>query len=231
MVRVLRTLMYGFLYSLLNFLRIIGWWRWSVEGLENLPPRESGGMLIVCNHSHWLDIPVLGSLMPFKYRLSWLAKSELFANPFARWFFTTMDVVPIRRGKRDVAALEQSAEMLRNGSVLLIYPEGHRSGTGVLQEGRGGAIRLAMASQAPLVPVAISGTEHGLKGTLLRKPVVMRIGKPYLVEPTENGKVPPPLMEELTTDMMCRIAEMLPADKRGPYGPKLEERNLPKLSS
>lgn len=231
MVRVLRIVMYGFLYSILNFMRIIGWWRWSVEGLENLPPREAGGMLLVSNHSDWLDIPVLGALMPFKYRLSWLAKSELFQNPFARWFFTTMDVVPIRRGKRDIAALDQSVELLRNGAVMLIYPEGHRSGNGVLQEGRGGAIRLAMASQVPIVPIAISGSEHGIKGTLLRKRVIMRINKPYLVEQTSNGKVPPALMEELTTDMMCRIAEMLPPEKRGPYGPALEERNTPKLSA
>src|SRR3712207_362060 len=95
---------YGALYLFIHAMRRIGWWRWSVEGVENLPPRTAGGMILVSNHNNWVDIPVIGAMVPFNYRLSWLAKSELFANPIMRWFLTMMHVIPIKRGKRDVAA-------------------------------------------------------------------------------------------------------------------------------
>lgn len=103
-------------------MRKIGWWRWPVEGLENLPPRAAGGMILATNHSNWIDIPVIGAMAPFNYRLSWLAKSELFAHPVAKWFFHTMHVLPINRGKRDLAAPEVAGKALRDGAVLLIYP-------------------------------------------------------------------------------------------------------------
>jgi 1-acyl-sn-glycerol-3-phosphate acyltransferase len=210
-------LCYGFLYILLHGCRAIGWFRWKAEGVEQLPPREAGGVLIAMNHVHYMDIPVIGAMLPFSYRLSWVAKSELLANPLLGWWFRQMQVIPIRRGKRDLNALEESARALRAGAVLLIFPEGTRGKTGVLREGRGGAVRLAMQAGVPIVPVAIMGTEHGLKGTLTRKPVLLRMGKPYTVGPTPDGKIPPELMEQLTNEMMFRIAELLPPERRGAY--------------
>ncbi|GAB4423259.1 MAG: lysophospholipid acyltransferase family protein [Chloroflexi bacterium OHK40] len=214
---MLGTLIYWLLYVGLHTLRLVGWFRWSVEGIANLPPRKAGGMIVAMNHIHWMDIPVVGAMLPFDYRLSWLAKSEIFQNPIADRFFRTMNVIPIRRGKRDVAALETAVEALRAGAVLLVYPEGHRSRTGVLQQGRGGAVRMAMQAGVPIVPMAVVGTEHGLKGTLTRRPVLLRIGEPYMVAPTPDGKIPPDRMEQLTTDMMLRIAALLPPERRGSY--------------
>jgi 1-acyl-sn-glycerol-3-phosphate acyltransferase len=202
---------------LIYAMRKIGWWRWQVEGLEHLPPREQTGMILVMNHIHWIDIPVVGALLPFAYRLSWLGKAELFEKSTWRWFFRTMQVIPIKRGRGDLAALETATEALRAGAILLIFPEGHRSRNGLLQKGRGGAVRLAMRSQVPLVPVAVTGTQRGLGDTLRGKPVKLRIGKPYRVEPTPDGKIPPDLMDHLTTEMMLRIAALLPAEYRGVY--------------
>lgn len=180
-------------------------------------------MIIAMNHINWLDIPVIGALLPFAYRLSWLAKSELFTNPIARWWLLEMQVIPIKRGRRDLAALDASADALRAGAILLIFPEGHRSRNGVLQPGRGGAIRLAMQAGVPIVPIAITGTEHGLRGTLLRKPVHVQVGAPLMIAPTADGKIPPDLMEQLTQEMMERIAALLPPAQRGPY--QLQDRH------
>lgn len=210
-------LMYRVLHIAMTLMRRIGWWRWRIEGLERLPPREQGGMMVVMNHINWLDILAVGSLLPLSYRLSWLAKSEIFEHPVAHWFFSNMRVIPIRRGKRDVAALGMAEEALRRGEVMLVFPEGHRSGNGVLQAGRGGAVRLAMRAGVPVVPLAIIGTQHGLKGTLKRREVVIRVGEPFTILPTSNGKIPPDLMASLTDDMMGRIAALLPPDYRGAY--------------
>lgn len=211
------TLIYGFLYIFIRAMIWIGWWRWHLEGYENLPPRQAGGMIVVMNHIHWIDIPAVGALVPFAYRLSWLGKAEIFAHPITAWFFKTMRVIPIKRGQRDQGALTASIEALQQGAVLLIFPEGTRSRSGVLRQGRGGAVRMAMQSGVPLVPMAISGTEQGLRGTLTRKPLVIRIGEPYTVAPPPDGTLTPDMMEQLTTEMMVRIARLLPESQRGAY--------------
>ncbi|PDW01446.1 lysophospholipid acyltransferase family protein [Candidatus Viridilinea mediisalina] len=208
---------YLLLYIWLHTMRWLGWLRWRVEGSEHLPPREAGGLVVVMNHVHWVDIPVVATLLPFRYRLSWLAKAEIFRNPFARWFFQTMHVIPIKRGRRDANALGAAVQALRDGAVLLVFPEGTRSRSGVLTEGRGGAIRLAIQAGVPIVPVAIVGTEHGARGSLLRRPVHLRIGEPLLLQPNAKGSLPATSMDQLTDAMMGRIAALLPAERRGYY--------------
>jgi 1-acyl-sn-glycerol-3-phosphate acyltransferase len=215
-------LCYAALYAFIHTCRLIGWWRWSIKGLANLPPREASGMIIAMNHIHWVDIPAIGAMLPFRYRLSWFAKSELFRNPVMGWWFRQMNVIPVNRGKRDLAALDSSVEALRSGAVLLIFPEGHRSRNGVLQPGRGGAIRMAMQAGVPIVPVTIAGTEHGFRGTLSRRPVRLSVGAPLRVPPSVDGKLPTDRMEQLTTELMLRIAAPLPPEQRGPYAALLE---------
>ncbi|NJN17697.1 MAG: 1-acyl-sn-glycerol-3-phosphate acyltransferase [Oscillochloris sp.] len=214
---MLGALMYGVIFTFIHAMRAIRWWRWSIHGIDNLPPRDSGGMVIAMNHISWLDIPAVGAMLPFRYRLSWLAKSEIFQNPIAVWWLRQMQVIPIKRGKRDLAALDAAAEALRQGAVLLIFPEGHRSRDGVLRVGRGGAVRLAAQAGVPIVPVSILGTEYGLKGALARKRLDVTVGKPYRVLMDDNGKISPDRMDRLTNQMMQRIAALLPADRRGPY--------------
>lgn len=218
-------LIYRFFHIGINLLRMIGWFRWRIEGLEHLPPREQSGMIIAMNHIHWLDIFAVGILLPFRYRLTWLGKSELFEHPVGAWYFRSMQVVPVRRGKRDIAAMQHSAELLKQGAVMLIFPEGHRSRTGILQQGHTGTIRLAVWGGVPIVPAAIIGTQHKLAGTLRRREVVLRLGPAYTIPPTPDGKIPPDLMASLTNDLMYRIAAMLPPDYRGPY--QLEQREQP----
>jgi 1-acyl-sn-glycerol-3-phosphate acyltransferase len=210
-------LMYGLLYLTFHTLIRLGWFRWRIEGRERLPPRELGGLVLAMNHIHWLDIPIAGTLLPMAYRPSWLGKSELFAHPVAAWFFQQMQVVPIQRGKRDVAALHQAVDLLCNGAVLLVFPEGHRSHTGVLQRGQRGVIRLALQSGAPVVPLTIFGSQHGALGTLLRREVVLHVGEPYTIASPTKRKVPPDTMQALTDDLMREIAAPLPAACRGPY--------------
>jgi len=212
----------GLIYRLIifpvRFFISIGWWRWRIEGLENLPPRSMGGMLVVMNHIHWLDILAIATLMPLSHRLSWLGKSELFEHPVRRWFFTTMEIIPIQRGRRDMLALEGCEQVLKDGAVLTVFPEGHRSHTGILQRGLGGAVRLAVRSEVPIIPVAITGSQHGLAGALRREELCLRVGPPYVIDPpADDGKMSVRMVNDLTTDMMVRIARLLPESYRGYY--------------
>jgi 1-acyl-sn-glycerol-3-phosphate acyltransferase len=211
---MLGAFMYLLLWVPLNLARRF-WWRWTVEGLENLPPRGQG-MIIAVNHINWTDIHILGASFPYSHRLWWVAKVELYGNKIATWFFRNMQVIPIKRGKRDLSALTAAEEALKQGAVLLIFPEGHRSGGPGLLEGRGGAVRLAVWTGCPIVPVAIYGTEHGLRGAASRKPIHVRIGKPY--HPQFEGRtIPADKMDALTDEMMLHIAGLLPEEYWGFY--------------
>ncbi len=211
-------ILYMLIITPLRVLRGLGWCRFRLEGRENLPPREVGGMILAMNHANWLDIPAVSAMIPLSHRLSWLGKSEIFEHPFGNWFFHTMQVVPIRRGRRDMAALDALEDALRAGAVLIIFPEGTRSKDGALQKGHSGTIRLAMRTGVPVVPMAMSGNKHGVRGLVReRKPMVFRIGTPYRVLPTESGRVPASMMQALTADLMYRIASMLPEEDRGVY--------------
>lgn len=206
--------LYLLLWVPLNLFRLV-WWRWKIEGRENLPPRPQGIVLAI-NHLHWNDVLVAGASLPLSHRPWWIAKAELFSGPMGTWFFRQMQCIPIKRGRRDLAALEASEEALKQGVVLIVFPEGHRSDTGQLQPGRGGAVRLAIRSGCPIVPVAVWGTEAGLGKTWLRHPITVRFGKPY--HPSiEGDSIPFDRMNELTDEMMMRIAELMPERYWGHY--------------
>jgi 1-acyl-sn-glycerol-3-phosphate acyltransferase len=157
---MLGAIMYFCIWFPLQIIRLV-WWNWKVEGLENLPPRGQG-MILAINHLHWLDILIIGASLPLSHRPSWIAKVEIFINRAIAWWFREMMVIPIKRGQRDLTALAAAEAALKRGAVLIIFPEGHRSPEGGLLEGRGGAIRLAVRTGCPIVPIAIWGTEGGL---------------------------------------------------------------------
>lgn len=217
---MLGAFMYFCLWLPLNIIRRL-WWNWHVEGLENLPPRGQA-MILATNHIHWTDIHILGASLPLSHRPWWIAKVEMFLNPVLSWWLREMQVIPIKRGKRDMAAMDASEEALHKGAILVIFPEGHRSNTGALLEGRGGAVRLAVRAGCPIVPIAIWGTEAGLAGAALRKPIHVRIGKPFYAS-APDGKIPFHLMNSLTEEMMLHIAELLPEQYWGFYHERMTQ--------
>jgi 1-acyl-sn-glycerol-3-phosphate acyltransferase len=198
------------------------WWRWEIIGAEHLPPRPQG-VVLASNHIDWTDIHVLGASLPLSHRPWWLAKVELFKSSAAAWWFRQMQVIPVRRGKRDMAALEACEQALRAGAVLIIFPEGHRSPNAALQEAKSGTVRLAVRSGCPIQPVAIWGTEHGMRGAMLRKTIHVRFGEPYY--PAVDGThIPADKMAVLTEEVMLKIAELMPEQYWGHYQERVRER-------
>jgi len=182
--------------------------RLTVNGLANVP--RSGGLLLVMNHLGDADpIMVIG----FTPRdLEVIGKSEILWWPLAGQIAWAYGMIAVRRGEPDRATLKSAVNILKLGRALLIAPEGRESKTQGLQPGKGGAAFLALQSQAPLLPVAITGTDktyaHWLR---LRRPyVTLTFGAPF--------DLPPGCSRREAADLiMRRIAELLPPEYRGVY--------------
>jgi len=131
-----------------------GGWKLRVEGMENLP---SGGAVLVANHQSIVDIPMLLSAFPRPVRF--LAKRELGEIPlFGKAMAAAGNLFIDREDPRDAVRMLREAGMrLRDGRLVVVFPEGTRSGDGSIGEFRPGAFYLAQKSGAPVVPVYLDG--------------------------------------------------------------------------
>ncbi|WP_252313338.1 1-acyl-sn-glycerol-3-phosphate acyltransferase [Sinobaca sp. H24] len=127
--------------------------RVEVEGKENLP--AEGPVLICSNHVSNFDPPLVGTFI--KRDVVFMAKEELVTNRFAGPIISRLEVMPVKRGMADRQALKQGLQLLKDGKVLCLFPEGTRSKTGAIGEGLSGAGFFALRSSAVVVPVAITG--------------------------------------------------------------------------
>jgi 1-acyl-sn-glycerol-3-phosphate acyltransferase len=189
---------------------------WEVVGLENVPP--DGPVISVSNHIHWLDPPLVMTSLP--RHVYPLAADKWRRRPVIGQFIASVGAIFIVRGEVDRRALRKAMEVLKQGKVLGIAPEGTRSKSGALQRGRGGAAYIACLTGVPLLPVGVIGVEKAL-GELrrLRRPQVkVVIGQPFTLPPL-SGKAggKSERLEEYTTQIMYRIAELLPEEYRGVY--------------
>jgi len=199
-------------------------------GVENVP--ETGPLLGASNHLSNADPIILEAAFPRP--LFFVGKSELFRNPFFRWVLHRFGGIPVERGTPDRAAIRRAVAILEQGIALGIYPEGVRSKTVALMRGLPGAGLIALQSNAPVLPVAIWGTEffpvNGDKPPRrpksLPRGVTVRFGSPFHVPERVDGKRVK--ADEATHLIMERIAELLPERYHGAYAwDGFEENTLP----
>jgi 1-acyl-sn-glycerol-3-phosphate acyltransferase len=151
------------------------YFRLSRIGREHIP--ESGPVIFAANHRSFLDPFIMGvcSRRPIYY----VAKREIFANPIVAWFVSSLGAFPVHRGAGDADMLETAKAILERGDCVLMFPEGTRTRPGALGRPKRGVGRLALETGAPVVPVAMIGTEAVRKGWMIRPHKIrVRIGRP-----------------------------------------------------
>ena len=132
-------------------------WKIEFHGVENVP--ERGGVIIAANHQTYID-PFWLSL-PIKRPTRYLAWSAAFGWPVVGKCLVWLGAWPIALEGSDPAAIRRSLQFLRDGGVVVIFPEGARSTvTGSLDRFKAGAVRLALEAQVPILPVTIKGGNH-----------------------------------------------------------------------
>ncbi len=184
------------------------------HGVENIP--KNGGLVLVCNHISLFDVPYIVIQLP--RHPHFMAKKELFKGAFA-WVVRMFGGFPINRGERDTWAMEQSGRVLGAEQVLFMFPEGTRSGQEAqLKRGKIGAVRLALEHQVPVLPMSVLGTQH-IEWGWRKNHITLHFGEPMDVvamagEPPYSNET----LQDITDQMMQRIAAMLPPAHRGYYG-------------
>lgn len=192
-------------------------------GTENIP--LTGGVLIATNHMSRMDIPVL-FLTPNRPDMTALVTNKYLKYPLLRWFIVTAQGIWLDRDTADFGAFRNAMNALNQGMAIGIAPEGTRSTTAQLLEGKPGTALLALRAGAPILPVAIYGTEDAVyKMKRFKRPhIVAQYGKlipaPQLDRNNREGQ-----LQQLTDEVMCQIAAMLPEHYRGFYAnhPRLKE--------
>ena len=192
--------------------------RTTIRGMENFP--RHGPALIVINHLGDADAILLGASIPTT--IEGMGKIELNDEPIVGPIFRAYGVIWVHRGRPDRRALRAALDALAEGRMLGLAPEGRQSLIGGLEEGNEGAAFLAMKSGAPIVPIAMTGTENeNIFGHLKRwkrAPVTLTVGKPFhLLEQADRQK----MLQEGTRQIMQSLADLLPEAYRGNYKPNL----------
>jgi len=189
--------------------------RLEVEGVDRVP--NQGPFLLVCNHLHWLDIPVLGATLP--HQATAFAARKWERRPVVGWLLRTLGgAIFVHRGEVDRQALREALRVLGEGRVLAVAPEGTRSDSGALQQGKEGAAYLAARSGVKLLPVVAYGQEKVFRSLRRGRRAQVRViyGWPFTLT-AGPGRIRREQLHDLSEQIMRELAALLPSQYRGVY--------------
>jgi len=188
----------------------------KVEGaqLESVP--HKGPLILVINHINFLEVPLIYTLL-LPREVCGIIKKETWNGWFVGMLAKEWGAIPINRETPGISTFKETGKALKEKKMLCIAPEGTRSGNGVLAKGQQGVVFLALKNRVPILIVAHYGIEnfwYNIK-RLKRTHVTFVVGKPFMLasemKTTKNG------YQEMTDQIMVRMASMLPEHYRGVY--------------
>lgn len=198
--------------------------RVKIQGFENVP--QDTGFVIATNHLGRLDVAMLFYALEGDFILPVAEKYE------RHWLYgpigNAIGAIWLDRFNADIRSVREMLTRMKKGGILVIAPEGTRSKTESLVEGKSGVAYLAMKAGVPILPVALTGTEDRAVIDRLKRfkksDIKIAIGPPFRL-PTVTGKNRDAALQEYTDEIMCQIAALLPEKYRGVYAehPRLKE--------
>lgn len=172
-------------------------YRMKIVGKENIPKE---GQVIICgNHRSFLDPPLIEVTCGRYARF--LAKEELTKNKFLAFLGYVFDAILVKRDSKEVKALKESLQTLKNGDCLALFPEGTRNGIAKGEKVKDGAAFFALRSGAPVVPCGIKG---GKKGDWK---VTITYGKPLDFSEYKGSK-DKEVLDKVTEEIMNNVLEL-----------------------
>ncbi len=179
---------------------------------------QEGGALIACGHNSEWDVLMLPLAIWQNggRQLYQMAKESLFKIPIVNAWVRTHHAFPLRRGEHDISSYNTGKDRLEEGQLVVVYPEGTTNlGGGDLLEGHAGAVRLAIETKVPIIPVGVTGTENiypkHAKMLNFGKGCIMKAGEPFM-EHSQYFDKPMPKYDELrrlTNILMERIKDLM----------------------
>ncbi|MEI6399874.1 MAG: lysophospholipid acyltransferase family protein [Pseudomonadota bacterium] len=184
-------------------------WRLAITGASNIPSKNDKPVVVVCNHESITDIWAIYFL---RYQFRWLSKEAVFKVPLVGPAMRWAGYIAIKRGdsRSHGQALEQCAQVIRNGISVLFFPEGTRSVTNELREFKVGAFKLALEENVQILPLAITGTRSLLKkGTMLPGNAAVKISvmPPYSLDKNRSIEENAAEARQLIVNEIARLRE------------------------
>jgi len=184
------------------------WFRPVVTGADRVPSK--GAVILAINHLAVIDSFVVALMVPRK--VAFLAKAEYFEGS-RKVLFRALGAVPVNRqhSRAALASLDTAGEILNRCEAFAIHPEGTRSLDGRLHRGRTGVAQLALSSGAPVVPVAVIGTDRAQPpGIRIPRPrrITIRFGEPLDFQRYQGMDAAPAIRRAITDEIMYAILEL-----------------------
>lgn len=199
-------------------------WDFKVENLSGDLFPEYGAGIVVGNHESHIDPFFFGAAC--HRRIQYMSKDDNFKTPIVKTLFKNLGAfsLGIKGDERSVQlAFEKARKIIRGGEWVGLFPEGTRTMDGTLGEFRTGAVRLALETGVPIVPMAVLGSRDALpKGKLVMKPahITVRVGKPIYYDDYDINKVSYSDIKKLTAELRQDIVDLL----EGTYGEEKDKK-------